>query len=119
MTFRPSAAPILKLLFCASWALAVPATCAEARSPPTRPAAAAAPEAAGDPNAPTDEQAKVRRARIEAEAAKREAADKKRDARMNRLGSSICVGCGGPTVPFDPTGGEPPLRKSSSQKPAR
>ncbi|WP_143074615.1 hypothetical protein [Methylobacterium sp. ap11] len=38
-------------------------------------------------------------------ARRRRDADRKRDERMNKLGASICTGCGGPIVPFDPTGG--------------
>ncbi len=44
---------------------------------------------------------------IEEGARKRRDADRKRDERMNKLGASICTGCGGPIVPFDPTGGAP------------
>ncbi len=45
--------------------------------------------------------------KIEEGAKKRRDADRKRDERMNKLGASICTGCGGPIVPFDPTGGTP------------
>lgn len=45
--------------------------------------------------------------KIEEGARKRRDADRKRDERMNKLGASICTGCGGPIVPFDPTGGAP------------
>ncbi|MFH6781349.1 MULTISPECIES: hypothetical protein [Methylobacterium] len=51
--------------------------------------------------------AKLDPAKIEENARQRRDADRKRDARMNKLGNSICTGCGGPIVPFDPTGGEP------------
>ncbi len=47
--------------------------------------------------------------KIEEGARKRRDADRKRDERMNKLGASICTGCGGPIVPFDPTGGTPDI----------
>jgi hypothetical protein len=44
--------------------------------------------------------------RLKLEADQREAADRNRQERTERLTKSVCVGCGGPVVPFDPSGGE-------------
>ncbi|MHC1999536.1 hypothetical protein ACYQR9_03715 [Methylobacterium sp. CM6241] len=47
--------------------------------------------------------------------------DKDRDARTDRLSKSVCIGCGGDVVPFNPSGGvakkEP--RKARAAKPRR
>jgi hypothetical protein len=47
--------------------------------------------------------------------------DQDRDARTDRLAKSVCVGCGGDVVPFNPSGGvakkEP--RKARATKPRR
>ncbi len=56
-------------------------------------------------------------AKIEDRARKRREADRRRDERMNKLGASICTGCGGPIVPFDPSGGDPGINGRS--KPQR
>ncbi|GJD81131.1 hypothetical protein [Methylobacterium gregans] len=44
--------------------------------------------------------------RLKLDANRREAADRNRQERTERLTKSVCVGCGGPVVPFDPSGGE-------------
>lgn len=47
--------------------------------------------------------------------------DKDRDARIDRLSKSVCVGCGGDVVPFNPSGGaakEKP-RQARKAKPVR
>ncbi|WP_156311940.1 hypothetical protein [Methylobacterium platani] len=56
-------------------------------------------------------------AKIEDRARRRREADRRRDERMNKLGASICTGCGGPIVPFDPSGGDPSINGRS--KPQR
>ncbi|MCF4124981.1 hypothetical protein [Methylobacterium sp. SyP6R] len=56
-------------------------------------------------------------AKIEDRARKRREADRRRDERMNKLGASICTGCGGPVVPFDPSGGD--LSINGRSKPQR
>jgi len=47
--------------------------------------------------------------------------DKDRDARTDRLSRSVCIGCGGGVVPFNPSGGaakkEP--RRAQAAKPRR
>lgn len=59
------------------------------------------------------------RRKLKLEAAQRDEADRRRQARTERLTGSVCIGCGGPVVPFDPTGGEaargkvPPARRGN------
>ncbi|WP_143132047.1 hypothetical protein [Methylobacterium sp. 174MFSha1.1] len=55
-------------------------------------------------------------AKIEDRARKRREADRRRDERMNKLGASICTGCGGPIVPFDPSGGDASINGRSKPK---
>lgn len=55
-------------------------------------------------------------AKMEDRARKRREADRRRDERMNKLGASICTGCGGPIVPFDPSGGDSSINGRSKPK---
>lgn len=59
-------------------------------------------------------EAEAAKRRLKAEANQRDAADKRREERINRLTGSVCVGCGGPVVPFDPSGGEDARRAVSA-----
>ena len=59
------------------------------------------------------------RKRLRFEAARREEADKRRQARTERLTGSVCIGCGGPVVPFDPSGGESVRKKVSATREGR
>lgn len=47
--------------------------------------------------------------------------DKDRDARTDRLSKSVCIGCGGGVVPFDPSGraAKKEPRKARAVKPRR
>lgn len=94
-------------------------TYVEARPQPKGPQAAAAAQPKTDRSDPVEAKEKRQKATFEAEAAKREAADKLRTDRLDRISNSICIGCGGPAVPFDPTGGEPSLQKPRSRGQAR
>lgn len=60
------------------------------------------------PRTPISEAVKKR---LKLEADQREAADRNRQERTERLTKSVCVGCGGPVVPFDPSGGEAARKK--------
>ncbi|GJE02308.1 hypothetical protein GMJLKIPL_4255 [Methylobacterium isbiliense] len=93
--------------------------CAEARPRSSGPDAAAASQPASDGKASPEAQERRRKAAFEAEAAKRETADRIRMKRLDRLSNSICTGCGGPAVPFDPTGGKPSLQKPRPPAQAR
>lgn len=42
--------------------------------------------------------------------------DKFRDARTNRITGSVCVGCGGPVVPFNPGGEQAPKKKPAKHR---
>jgi hypothetical protein len=109
---RNNALSITAALICATFlsnasssALARPVT---AKSEPVLPPAGSVEE--------QDYKVKLNTAKIEEGARKRRDADRKRDERINQLGASICTGCGGPAIPFDPTGGEPPLKGSSKHR---
>jgi len=69
-----------------------------------RSAEMAVPQVSG--TAPTGGLTDAVKRKFKLEADQREEANKKRQARTERLTRSVCFGCGGPIIPFDPTGGE-------------
>jgi len=106
------------MLLCVGFMLMFSAAYAEAQ-PQTKGPEAAAAQPKKDMSDSPEAQEKRRTASFEAGAAKREVADRLRTDRLERISNSICIGCGGPAVPFDPTGGAPSLQKPRPRAQAR